>query len=151
MAHIKPSKLFVGLEATFTRETPGFAIYFSNYEYWKRRFYSDTPMPPHASFLIGGSSGLVAWIFIYPQDQIKTILQSRDVTAKETSFMSVAKQIKANGGLRAFYSGFHFALMRAVPLHAGTFMAMEYCQQNFLAPAIELPAAPYLDLNETEK
>jgi hypothetical protein len=39
--HFKPSKLFVGLSATFTRETPGFAIYFLNYEYWKKKLFTD--------------------------------------------------------------------------------------------------------------
>tara|TARA_B110000285_G_scaffold176327_1_gene197959 strand:+ start:170 stop:628 length:459 start_codon:yes stop_codon:yes gene_type:complete len=68
LEHVRPSKLFVGLSATFTRETPGFAIYFSNYEYWKKRMYTDRnkKISPVASFLLGGSSGIMAWIFIYP-------------------------------------------------------------------------------------
>ena len=96
MQHFRPSKLFVGLSATFTRETPGFAIYFSNYEYWKKSLYTDhnVQIGPIASFLLGGSSGIMAWIFIYPQDQIKTILQSKKVGEKTLSFMEIAHQIK---------------------------------------------------------
>ena len=68
--HIRPSRLFVGLSATFTRETPGFAIYFSNYEHWKKTLYTDKgkSIGPLSSFMLGGMSGIVAWIFIYPQD-----------------------------------------------------------------------------------
>lgn len=132
--HIRPSKLFVGLSATFTRETPGFAIYFTNYEYWKRRWWTqnDLDIDPISSFFLGGSSGVAAWIFIYPQDQIKTIMQSASVGGAKSSFVGTAKQIYARRGLTGFYYGFHLALMRAVPLHAGTFMTMEYIQQHWL-------------------
>ena len=70
LEHLRPSRLFIGLSATFTRETPGFAIYFSNYEYWKKRWWTqnDLDIDPISSFFLGGSSGIAAWIFIYPQD-----------------------------------------------------------------------------------
>lgn len=95
MQHLKPSKLFVGLSATFTRETPGFAIYFSNYEYWKNRWWTqrDRDIDPVSAFLLGGSSGIAAWIFIYPQDLIKTKMQSAKIAdgqPKET-FLSTAR------------------------------------------------------------
>jgi solute carrier family 25 (mitochondrial carnitine/acylcarnitine transporter), member 20/29 len=117
--------LFRGLNATFTRETPGFAIYFNVYEGLKKHFYTNNKqdIPVHSSFLFGGLSGASAWVFIYPQDCIKTRMQS-SVTCQK-SFVQVTKEIYREGGLKVFYRGFHFALMRAVPLHAGTFMTME--------------------------
>ena len=48
------------------------------------------------------------------------------------TFVGTARQIHAKRGLTGFYYGFHLALMRAVPLHAGTFMTMEYIQQHWL-------------------
>lgn len=117
--------LFRGLNATFTRETPGFAIYFNVYEGLKKQFYTinNETIPLASSFLFGGTSGLSAWLFIYPQDCIKTRMQSNSSCTK--SFTQITKDIYKEGGLKVFYKGFHFALMRAIPLHAGTFMTME--------------------------
>jgi solute carrier family 25 carnitine/acylcarnitine transporter 20/29 len=109
--------LFKGLGVTFTREVPGFAIYFKVYEELKTRFYSSV----FSSFLFGGIAGATAWVFIYPQDRIKTIIQS----TKETSTTTIFKNLWYSGG---FYKGFSFALYRAVLLHSGTFFMMELLQ-----------------------
>ena len=75
---LNPRFLFKGLSATFTREVPGFAIYFTVYEYLKKCNFTNhnKEITGLASFIYGGISGLSAWIFIYPQDKIKTIMQS---------------------------------------------------------------------------
>jgi hypothetical protein len=39
--YFNPNFMFKGLSATFTREVPGFAIYFSTYEGLKSHFYKD--------------------------------------------------------------------------------------------------------------
>ena len=111
--------LFRGLSATFTRETPGFAIYFSTYEYLKNRHKKE--ITNYQSFLYGGMSGALAWTFIYPQDRIKTKMQA----GTSDGFYKTMKSIYTEEGLKGYYRGFHLALMRAVPLHAGTFMMME--------------------------
>jgi solute carrier family 25 carnitine/acylcarnitine transporter 20/29 len=120
---INPSFLFKGLSATFTREVPGFAIYFSTYEWLKDRFYTkngcDITIP--SSFLFGGISGTMAWIFIYPQDRIKTVLQS----STTSSIRDIIYKTYNSGGLKQFYSGFSFAVARAILLHSGTFCMME--------------------------
>ena len=125
---LKVRSLFKGLSATFTRETPGFAIYFSVYEYIKNRFYNKR-ITSLGSFIAGGISGLIAWIFIYPQDCIKTMMQSKET--EKLSFTKCFWKILSQGGLLKFYNGFQFAIMRAVPLHAGTFCAFEYLNKNF--------------------
>ena len=119
---IHPSFLFKGLSTTFTREIPGFAIYFSTYEKLKDHFYTKNNMniTIPSSFLFGGLSGTMAWIFIYPQDRIKTIIQSSD-----KNIMNTIDMIYKNGGIRHFYSGFSFAVGRAFLLHSGTFCMME--------------------------
>ena len=121
------SYLFKGLSATFTRETPGFAIYFSVYEGMKKHNYTDynQNIPWYMSFLYGGLSGAIAWVFIYPQDCIKTKLQACNDHCNKKSFIDISKELYKAGGLKIFYRGFHLALMRAVPLHAGTFMINE--------------------------
>lgn len=120
---ITPTFLFKGLTATFTREVPGFAIYFSTYEWLKHRFYTirgdEITIP--SSFLFGGISGTMAWIFIYPQDRIKTVLQS----STTISIREIIYKIYNSGGVSQFYSGFSFAVGRAILLHSGTFCMME--------------------------
>jgi solute carrier family 25 carnitine/acylcarnitine transporter 20/29 len=124
---ITPSFLFKGLSATFTREVPGFAIYFSTYEWLKYRFYTDKgcEITIPSSFLFGGISGTMAWIFIYPQDRIKTVLQSSTTTSTTSSIRDIIYKTYSNGGVRQFYSGFSFAVGRAILLHSGTFCMME--------------------------
>lgn len=111
--------LFTGLSATFTRETLGFAIYFTIFENLK----NNRKLMPHESFMYGAISGLGAWLLIYPQDRIKTIMQSN--LHNTNNFIGIAKTILNTEGFAGFYKGFSFALLRAIPLHAGTFMTME--------------------------
>jgi solute carrier family 25 carnitine/acylcarnitine transporter 20/29 len=120
--------LFQGLSATLTRETPGFALYFSIYNKLK----GDDYISPINSFVYGGLAGMGAWVFIYPQDRIKTHMQA--TKEKRLGFIQSFKEIKISenkGIIRTFYKGFHFALIRAIPLHATAFMTMELCKRYF--------------------
>ena len=119
----KMSSLFKGLGATWTREIPGFAIYFSVFNELKDK----TPtMTPYHSFGYGMCAGATAWVFIYPQDRIKTYLQSKIDTEIKVGYKSAIQDILRDGGIMKLYRGFSFALMRAVPLHATTFTVMEH-------------------------
>lgn len=121
---LQPSFMFKGLSATFTREVPGFAIYFSAYEYLKNKFYTsqNKEIDIVSSFVFGGIAGSTAWLFIYPQDRIKTIIQSNNT---KTNITQLIKTTYQNGGIRQFYSGFSLAIARAILLHSGTFCMME--------------------------
>ena len=135
--------LFQGLSATFYRETPGFAIYFSTYNYLKNKIQEHQQQQqqhfqcnkkkeeirPLESFLIGAFSGCASWIFIYPQDRIKTHLQA--CKERQLGFKEGFKEVLNDGGYRGFYRGFHYALMRAIPLHATAFMTFELCKKYF--------------------
>lgn len=118
--------LFRGLLATYTREVPGFTIYFSTYEYLKRRTQqrNSRSIRPWESAAYGGMSGALAWACICPQDVIKTHQQAA-TTNNHLGFIRTARLIYSQGGSLAFYRGFQWALIRAVPLHAGTFATME--------------------------
>jgi hypothetical protein len=200
------SFLFQGLSATLYRETPGFGIYFSTYQYlkdtyltyknetretehilsqdmaesfhescilhaentgvynyfclqhnccfdectteinkhfcWQHNCCSDecttkvnkqdivvpeTELLPLESFTFGAIAGAFSWVFIYPQDRIKTHLQS--IKDRKVGFMEGFREVLKNGGYRGLYRGFHFALMRAMPLHATVFATMDLCQK----------------------
>lgn len=118
-ATFDPKFLFKGLSATFTREVPGFAIYFTVYE----RLKNNRQIEYYEAFTYGGISGIVSWIFIYPQDRIKTILQSERGTS--LNIRTLIKNIYAQGGFTQFYKGFSWAIARASLLHGGTFLMME--------------------------
>lgn len=119
--YFNPFFIFKGLSATFTREVPGFAIYFSTYEGLKNHFYKNRDISIISSFIFGGISGTMAWIFIYPQDRIKTIIQS----SEHSSIKSIIQTTYKTGGFKQFYNGFSFAVYRAILLHSGTFCTME--------------------------
>ena len=137
---LKNINLFQGLSATLTRETPGFAIYFSVYNKLKYSNEDVTDIHPIKSFGYGALAGTAAWTFIYPQDRIKTIIQSADNNQK-LDIKSIIKKTYEVGrtnnlkntnsvnqiiyGIKHFYSGFSFAIVRAIFLHSGTFCMME--------------------------
>ena len=127
---LKPNFLFKGLSATFTREVPGFAIYFSTYEFLKNKFYTSQKKDIDiiSSFIFGGIAGSTAWLFIYPQDRIKTIIQSNN--NGKIKIMDLIKSTYKNGGIQQFYSGFSLAIARAILLHSGTFCMMEILNKN---------------------
>ena len=129
LTDFKLTNLYRGITATFTRETPGFAIYFTVYNILKDNYIKrNNEFPIHMSFLYGGIAGASSWFGIYPQDVVKTRMQTQ--TGKEKIyFMKTVTNIYSEGGIRPFFKGFHFALMRAIPLHAGTFMMMEVMQK----------------------
>lgn len=122
MSDMKPSVLFRGIGATFTREVPGFSLYFLTFENLKKRYLeknNQSKLPAGHSFLYGGVSGATAWCAIYPQDVVKTRMQTAN---NGVGFMATLRQVITE---RVLFKGFHLALMRAIPLHAGTFMTME--------------------------
>ena len=124
--------LYKGFTPTFFREMPGFAIYFTTYEYLKANTFTkyNKKINYSSSFLYGGISGLTAWIFIYPQDRIKTILQSSSRSENNRNIKNIINTIYKSGGLKHFYSGFSWAAGRAILLHSGTFCMMEYLTTN---------------------
>ena len=130
--------LYKGFTPTFLREIPGFAIYFTTYEYLKYNTFTkyNKKIDYTMSFIYGGIAGVTSWIFIYPQDKIKTILQSQlqlhsgiEKTSSNT-IKNIINTIYQNGGIKQFYSGFGWAAARAVLLHSGTFCMMEYLSNN---------------------
>ena len=64
-------------------ETPGFAIYFSTYDYLKNKYYNGNVNPVQSFILTGGITGSFSWIFIYPSDVVKSNMQLKDSNYKE--------------------------------------------------------------------
>jgi solute carrier family 25 carnitine/acylcarnitine transporter 20/29 len=112
--------LYNGFIPTVLRETPGFGIYFTTYNYLNDNYNNNKNLGKN--FLFGSLSGLSAWLFIYPMDLIKTTIQSSN---EKQQIKDVVKNIYNTGGLINFYKGFTLACMRCVPLHGGVFLGYE--------------------------
>lgn len=130
---LNPKNLYKGFTPTIFRETPGFGIYFSTYNYLKNKFPANDNIGK--TFAYGALSGLSAWCFIYPSDLIKTNYQSEH--SNGLSLIDTTKKIwsesnssnKITKGISNFYRGFHFAILRAMPLHGGVFMGYELAKK----------------------
>ena len=120
LSSLKISNIYKGFIPTVCRETPGFGIYFTVYNYLNNNYNKSKSY--FNNFFYGGLSGLFAWVFIYPSDLVKTIKQ--DVTNTK-SLQKIILDIYNKNGLRGFYKGFYFAAARAIPLHSGVFLGYE--------------------------
>ena len=127
--------MYKGFIQTIFRETPGFGIYFSTYNYLITK-YNPQKDNLYKTFIAGSLSGFVSWIFIYPSDLIKTIYQSN--YKLNMNLIDVIKFISTNNNekflirtiIKNFYRGFPLAIMRAMPLHGGVFMGYEFAKKN---------------------
>eukprot|EP00835_Amoeboradix_gromovi_P006064 NODE_652_length_5520_cov_0.241284.p1 type:complete len:272 gc:universal NODE_652_length_5520_cov_0.241284:5290-4475(-) len=106
--------LYRGAFATVLRDTPSYGIYFAVYE----GLCSDNPT--NAEMLInGGLAGIFGWLFTYPIDVAKTVIQSTD----GATFRSIAAQ---NNPFKWYFRGLTATLLRAIPTNALTFFAYSH-------------------------
>lgn len=110
--------LYRGFSATFFREVPGYMVYFNTYEVIKKRYPQRLNLGQ--SFLLGVATGTSAWLFMYPSDPVKTMMQNENVGGR----LAIQK-IWQSGGVRAFYRGLTPALFRASILHGTVFATYE--------------------------
>ncbi len=73
--------LYQGFYPTVLREIIALGVYFSSYEVIVRKYNTEQRQPPSTilSFFAGGTAGALSWLFTYPLDYIKTIVQSDPV------------------------------------------------------------------------
>lgn len=131
LTNIKFNTLYRGFIPTVMRETPGFGIYFTTYNYLTTNYNKEMQM--YKTFAFGSLSGLNAWLFIYPSDLVKTKIQASDhiISIKDT-IKNIYGENNLNNklfGLKNFYKGFSLAVMRAMPLHGGVFLGYELSKQ----------------------
>lgn len=123
------SGLYRGLSATILREIPSFAGYFAVYEglkgYFMTTIIHDSIWNPIIS---GGFAGIAAWLPCYPQDVIKSVIQSHD---NKLSIPQAASKIYKTSGFKGFFKGFTPTMIRAFPANAATFLGYELVMTTF--------------------
>lgn len=126
---IKNFKPYKGLLPTIFRETPGFGIYFTTYNFLNDNYNNASLL---TSFLFGSISGVSAWLFIYPSDLVKTKCQTSNNSVRHILYEIIRKNNNKNSvfkGIRNLYSGFNLALFRTIPLHGGVFLGYEFSKK----------------------
>jgi len=127
--------------ACILRETFGWSSQFAAYEGLRALFnkYS-TDYKMLCDFVAGGLSGVVGWIFQYPQDIVKSKL-SMDLAGtkyphyskfRDGGLIECTKEIWRKEGMRGVWTGFSACQIRAVIANAFTFLAYEQAKAMLL-------------------
>ena len=113
--------LYRGSLATILRDTPSYGIYFAVYEGLCSENPSSTEM-----LINGGISGIFGWLFTYPIDVAKTVIQSTNSESLKSIFTK-------NHPYKWYFRGLSATLLRAIPTNALTFFAYSH-SMKFLEP-----------------
>jgi len=122
--------MFRGLTATFTREMPGYFVFFLTYElsrsYLTPVGKTKDQIGPLNTVISGGIAGVALWCLIFPADVVKSRLQ---VTGAKTPMVTMLKDITRNEGIGALYNGLTPTVVRTFPATGALFLAYEYSKK----------------------
>ncbi|XP_037130440.1 solute carrier family 25 member 40 isoform X1 [Syngnathus acus] len=117
--------LWRGLGPSLLRDVPFSAIYWYNYERFKRRLcqHYGTSEPTFAmTFMSGAMSGTIASILTLPFDVVKTRrqvelgeLQAMNLSHKASSTVTVMKKIVMQHGVKGLFAGFLPRVVKVAP------------------------------------
>jgi len=120
--------IYQGFTATIMRNVPCFALYFYFFELVKQRLTPEGERPTSATLLAaGGAAGFGFWGLVYPLDIIKTRMQGDALLPEHRSYKNTfhcISQIMNKEGVRAFYKGYVPSIVRAIPVNATVFLAV---------------------------
>lgn len=118
---------------TLLREAQAYGCWFLTFEYLmqadaKRNKIARKEIPTWKIALYGGTAGEVLWISSYPFDVIKSKMQSDGLGDKMRykSMRDAFGQTWRQEGALGFWRGIGPTLLRAMPVSAGTFAAVEF-------------------------
>ena len=111
------------------------AVYFYSYEFIMRLFApkgeGSLSAPIYAAFLAGGLAGCNSWLFTYPVDYIKTLMQSQNLEKLKykNSWECAKEQYRLEGG-RTFFKGLGITMLRSFPVNGVAFFSYEYVMRK---------------------
>ncbi|KAG0283684.1 hypothetical protein BGZ96_011916 [Linnemannia gamsii] len=123
--------LYRGMDITLLRDVPSYFTYFVSYEGTKRILAHvnhdgrvESLSTPEL-LLAGGIAGFGAWVPCYPQDVVKSRMQS-NLSYRSTLACFRSLQVEARGGnWKVWFKGFGPTMARAFPANAATFFFYE--------------------------
>ncbi|GAB5369850.1 hypothetical protein AAMO2058_001441900 [Amorphochlora amoebiformis] len=120
--------LYRGFWATFWRDAPSYGLYFVLYEMSKWRLSDKEGKNTMLSLLFsGGVAGIGTWLFTYPFDIVKSIIQTLPIDCprhERTLVYQFTTNYRLNG-YRFFTRGLSACIARAIPANAATFLLYE--------------------------
>jgi hypothetical protein len=101
------SGFYRGFLATANRDILTTGLYFNIYysiKNWYKPRYKDK-YGPAGEVAAGALTGLIVWIFQYPFDTVKAIIQTASLKEPALNQMEVSKTLYKEGGFKQFYIG----------------------------------------------
>ncbi|KAG2073741.1 mitochondrial carrier [Suillus decipiens] len=123
-----------GYWVTFAREIPGYAGFYTAFEFSKRKFqnkYGDK-VPVWALLASGSAGGIAYWLSCYPLDVIKSRIQLRQTPPAGKPWKYMTNEIRmviAESGVTGLFRGLSPSLLRTIPAGASTFAAFELTRE----------------------
>eukprot|EP00123_Amoebidium_parasiticum_P012327 comp21284_c0_seq1/m.29052 comp21284_c0_seq1/g.29052 ORF comp21284_c0_seq1/g.29052 comp21284_c0_seq1/m.29052 type:complete len:310 (-) comp21284_c0_seq1:657-1586(-) len=126
--------LYRGFWATVIREVPSYGAYFWCFEFLCQSLQGNTRKRDELGsielLLVGGLSGIGAWLTTYPSDVVKTRLQAQSPQQLQyTGIRDCVHKLYHAEGVGVFFHGLRATVVRAFPVNAVTFfvytLAME--------------------------
>ncbi|KAF9385895.1 hypothetical protein CPC16_007793 [Podila verticillata] len=123
--------LYRGMDITLLRDVPSYFSYFVTYEGGKRLLAHfnhagqvDQLTTPEL-LLAGGIAGFGAWVPCYPQDVVKSRMQSNLSYKNSWDCFQSLKAEARGGNWKVWFKGFGPTMARAFPANAATFFFYE--------------------------
>ncbi|KAI9046348.1 mitochondrial carrier protein [Aspergillus affinis] len=127
-----PAGIYRGQVVTLLREFHGYGVWFAAYEGLLEILQDRTQkkrheLPNWQIAVCGGLAGEALWLLSHPLDVIKSKMQSDGFgpDQKYRSLRHAFQQTWAVGRIRGLFQGLGPALLRAMPVSAGTFATVE--------------------------
>ena len=114
-----------GFGVMAVRDINASSIYFLVYEWLYSHLVRHKLTDSHgviASFVAGGTAGVLSWLPVMPFDVIKSRLQADHNQLKYRSVWHCVHRTYAVGGPQAFFSGVGVTMVRAFLVNAVTFL-----------------------------
>ena len=123
-----------GQGPTTVRESTGLGLYFTVIEYLTTKLTPPNTdknnVPIYVPLIAGGIGGTFYWVFNYPFDYVKTLMQTDKLGDLKYKSMAqcFSEQFKL-GGWRAFYKGYLICMMRSFPVNAAAIVVYRFMQK----------------------
>ena len=120
------SHLYSGFIPTVMRESLGFGVHFTVYDFISNKINPEREM--NKTIICGTVAVICGWTIVTPIDRIKTLFQTGNITFN-TSTRNIFRKIYISLQRGAF-QGFPYVMARAIPFHTVSFCTMEYLNKN---------------------